>query len=153
MAFTSFPDSSVVRKSRSDLSDSPTVADPGVASLGGGVDFLANLSLATLALVDATVLVLFCTVVLWRKISKSIESYCKITISNHRNLAYFLLLFDFYCFKKLSFLISNKIFSPFRSIDQNEKVCQTGCLPTLKPCPVGEICDIRHRGLKLDGNL
>ena len=48
----------------------------------------------------------------------------------------------FIALKKLSFLISNNIFCPFRSIDQNEKVCQIGCLPTLKPCPVGEMCDI-----------
>ena len=50
--------------------------------------------------------------------------------------------YTFIALKKLSFLISNKIFCYFRSIDQNEKVCQNGCLPTLKPCPVGEICDI-----------
>ena len=44
--------------------------------------------------------------------------------------------------KKLALLISNKILCPFRSIDQNEKVCQKGCLPTMKPCPIGEKCEM-----------
>ena len=34
------------------------------------------------------------------------------------------------------------LFHPFRSIDQNQKVCQKGCLPTIKPCPSGEECDV-----------
>ena len=44
--------------------------------------------------------------------------------------------------KKLPSHNSNKIFWFFRSIDENEKVCQNGCLPSLKPCPIGEKCEI-----------